>query len=140
MTKEEAIHILRDSKPSISFGDHDDKVLERVANVCFAIDMAVEALKEHKVGKWINRIEHGYVACPVCGYLTACGGEDVIENLHYCFWCGTKMEGLEDDAMDGIWKCSKCAEFKHCSKEARVLGKMDGCEDFLLPWMKSIEE
>lgn len=43
MTKEEAIHILRDSKPSTIM--KEGKVFERVADVCIAIDMAIESLK-----------------------------------------------------------------------------------------------
>lgn len=43
MTKEEAVHILRDSKPSTIM--KEGKVFERVANVCIAIDMAIESLK-----------------------------------------------------------------------------------------------
>lgn len=43
MTNEEAIHILRDSKPSTIM--KEGKVLDRVASVCIAIDMAIESLK-----------------------------------------------------------------------------------------------
>ena len=42
-------------------------------------------------------------------------------------------EGADDDTMDSVWKCSKCVDFEICSKEAKVLGKTDGCEDFCLP-------
>lgn len=46
---------------------------------------------ERKTGKWIDHIvEDGYVECPICGHLTTCWGS--IEDLHYCFWCGVKME------------------------------------------------
>lgn len=57
---------------------------------------AIDALKERaerKTGKWIDHIEDGYVECTVCGHLTTCWNEDGIEDLHYCFWCGAKMEG-----------------------------------------------
>ena len=43
MTHEEAIHILRDSKPSTIM--KEGEVFERVANVCIAIEMAIESLK-----------------------------------------------------------------------------------------------
>lgn len=43
-----------------------------------------------KMGKWIDHSEDGYVECPICGHLTTCEGN--IEDLHYCFWCGVKME------------------------------------------------
>ena len=50
----------------------------------------LEAFPERKTGKWIDHSEDGYVECPVCGHLTTCEG--VIEDLHYCFWCGLRME------------------------------------------------
>ena len=40
--------------------------------------------------KWIDHSEDGYVECPICGHLTTCEGN--IEDLHYCFWCGTRLE------------------------------------------------
>ena len=49
---------------------------------------------EERTGKWIDHSEEGYVECPLCGYLTACEGN--IEDLHYCFWCGAKMEGAAE--------------------------------------------
>lgn len=48
-----------------------------------------------KTGKWIDHRGDGYVECPICGNLTVCGGS--IEELHYCFWCGAKMEGEGDE-------------------------------------------
>ena len=45
---------------------------------------------ERKTGKWIDHSEDGYVECPLCGHLTTCDGN--IEDLHYCFWCGTRLE------------------------------------------------
>ena len=48
------------------------------------------ARQERKTGKWIDHSEEGYVECPICGHLTTCEGN--IEDLHYCFWCGEKME------------------------------------------------
>lgn len=57
-----------------------------------ALKMAIKALEERKTGKWIDHSEdgYGYVECPLCGYLTTCEGNK--EDLHYCFWCGAKME------------------------------------------------
>lgn len=43
-----------------------------------------------KVGEWIDHSDEGYVQCPFCGSLTTC--EDNIDELHYCFNCGAKME------------------------------------------------
>lgn len=45
---------------------------------------------EPKVGKWFDHSDEGYVQCPFCGSLTTC--EDNIDELHYCFSCGAKME------------------------------------------------
>lgn len=48
---------------------------------------------EPKVGKWLDHSDEGYVECPFCGSLTTC--EDNIDELHYCFNCGVKMERSE---------------------------------------------
>lgn len=45
---------------------------------------------EPKVGKWFDHSDEGYVQCPFCGSATTC--EDNIDELHYCFNCGAKME------------------------------------------------
>lgn len=57
-----------------------------------AVEQCVNYIKYSGVSRWINCIEDGYVECPVCGHLTTCWNEDGIEDLHYCFWCGTRME------------------------------------------------
>ena len=46
-----------------------------------------------KYGKWIDYREDGFVECPFCGHATNC--EDDIDELHYCFYCGAKMESEE---------------------------------------------
>lgn len=46
-----------------------------------------------KSGKWVDYSDEGYVECPFCGHATNC--EDDIDELHYCFYCGAKMEGEE---------------------------------------------
>ena len=46
---------------------------------------------DRKVGKWIDHSDDGYVECPFCGSATSC--DDNINELHYCFSCGAKMEG-----------------------------------------------
>ena len=53
-------------------------------------DAAKKEFAEHKTGKWIDHSEDGYVECPLCGHLTTCDGN--IEDLHYCFWRGLRME------------------------------------------------
>jgi hypothetical protein len=45
---------------------------------------------QQKTGKWIDCSDEGYVECPFCGHATNC--EDNIDELHYCFYCGARME------------------------------------------------
>lgn len=45
---------------------------------------------ERKKGKWENHIEDGYLECPFCGAATNCDGD--IEELHFCFSCGARLE------------------------------------------------
>lgn len=50
----------------------------------------------HKSGKWIDHsYEEGYVECPFCGYATNCEGN--IDELHYCFYCGARMESEDKE-------------------------------------------
>lgn len=46
--------------------------------------------QKQKSGKWIDYSDEGYVECPFCGHATNC--EDDIDELHYCFYCGARME------------------------------------------------
>lgn len=50
---------------------------------------------ERKTGKWISHIEDGYLECPFCGAATNCYGDE--SELHFCFSCGAKMEGVRND-------------------------------------------
>ena len=50
---------------------------------------------EQKVGRWISYIEDGYLECPFCGAATNCDGNE--SELHFCFSCGAKMEGVRND-------------------------------------------
>ena len=45
---------------------------------------------ERKVGKWVDHSDDGYVECPFCRSATNC--DDNINELHYCFSCGAKIE------------------------------------------------
>ena len=47
-------------------------------------------LPKEKTGYWIDYSDEGYVECPFCDHATNC--EDNIDELHYCFYCGAKME------------------------------------------------
>ena len=75
----------------------EEAIYELETNVCYATNdirraciMAVEALEQQKTGKWIDCSDEGYVECPFCGHATTC--EDNIDELHYCFYCGARME------------------------------------------------
>jgi len=48
------------------------------------------AQPDREVGKWIDHSDDGYVECPFCRSATNC--DDNIDELHYCFSCGAKME------------------------------------------------
>lgn len=50
---------------------------------------------QQKTGKWIDCSDEGYVECPFCGHATTC--EDNIDELHYCFYCGARMEAESED-------------------------------------------
>lgn len=87
MTREEAIKTIKANYPS---GGYED--------LRQALDMAVEALQEQKVGHWeavyidtvYGRFQAKNKVCSVCGhpekYIVA----------PYCRWCGAKMEGAEE--------------------------------------------
>ena len=51
--------------------------------------------QKQKSGKWIDYSDEGYVECPFCGHATNC--EDNIDELHYCFYCGAKMESEDKE-------------------------------------------
>lgn len=50
---------------------------------------------ERKTGRWISYIEDGYLECPFCGAATNCDGDE--SELHFCFSCGAKMIGGDED-------------------------------------------
>lgn len=67
---------------------------------CLTIDETVKALERlpsvtQKSGKWIDYRDEGFVECPFCGHATNC--EDDIDELHYCFYCGAKMESEDKE-------------------------------------------
>lgn len=66
----------------------------------YALEMVKSSIEElptaePKVGRWLDHSDEGYVQCPFCGSLTTC--EDNIDELHYCFNCGAKMERSKDE-------------------------------------------
>ena len=46
--------------------------------------------KQQKTGHWIYYSEEGVVECSECGSATVCNGN--INELHFCFSCGAKMD------------------------------------------------
>ena len=52
---------------------------------------------ERKTGRWISYIEDGYLECPFCGAATNCDGDE--SELHFCFSCGAKMIGGDEDVL-----------------------------------------
>lgn len=60
-----------------------------------SLDVAFKALEERPQGEWIDHSDEGYVECPFCGEATNC--EDNKDELHYCFHCGAKMKGSEEE-------------------------------------------
>ena len=88
--REEAIEMLQeaiDSYPPTMKGQGRtrDSTLEEAIDLIKSIPTV-----EPKVGTWFDHSDEGYVQCPFCGSLTTC--EDNIDELHYCFNCGAKME------------------------------------------------
>lgn len=57
-----------------------------------AVDMAINALKERKTGKWVKN-EYGTDHCSCCDYIPAY--DTAIDDIYYspyCPNCGAKME------------------------------------------------
>ena len=87
MTKEEAIRELIAMKP------HIDASMSVMGEVAY--NMAIEALKKQKTGKWIKDEEQSkehtepIFICSCCQNNSAWGTE---ERTRYCSFCGAKME------------------------------------------------
>ena len=64
-------------------------------DACFAIENAPTI---ERTGKWIDYSEDGYVECPFCHSATNC--DDNIDELHFCFSCGAKMDGRRTDGTE----------------------------------------
>ena len=87
MTREEAIEILNDDAYVLY---EDDSPYNRQA-----YDMAIEALREQKKGKWISQVGGGY-CCSKCGRYALHDVDGKFALLFakskYCPHCGAKME------------------------------------------------
>jgi DNA-directed RNA polymerase subunit RPC12/RpoP len=74
-----------------------------------------EVLYGRTQGEWLDYSEeYGYIECPFCGSATTC--EDNIDELHYCWNCGTHLQ----KGGEAIQK-SNCVTCDH-------FGKCEGCE------------
>lgn len=107
VTKEEAIESLEAQRDCIILschgGCHGGKECDEcdfmyakgtMGTMRQALDMAITALKERKIGKWIK--QNPMVDTEEC---SECGWNIVSEELEtpYCPYCGAKMEGAEDE-------------------------------------------
>ena len=52
-------------------------------------------LVDRPTGEWIDYSDEGYVECPFCHSATNCDGNK--DELHFCFSCGAKMKGGDDE-------------------------------------------
>ena len=88
----DAMRVIKDDWDA-SFSRED---VER-AEICrfHFIEISNIPTAEPKVGKWFDHSDEGYVECPFCGSLTTC--DDNIDELHYCFNCGSRMRGEKDE-------------------------------------------
>ena len=69
MTREEAIRVLEDNRPSVIFEDKDAQ--KRMAELCKAIDMAIEAL------------ENKPTTCEKCIHVKSCRKVIILKNRTY---------------------------------------------------------
>ena len=82
MTREEAIKGLKAFRKEFSGYKPNEEMF----------DMAIKALEqEPKTGHWIPT--YGNVKCSVCGSVK--DSRDVGKAVHYCDFCGAKMESEE---------------------------------------------
>lgn len=101
MTNKEAIRIIENVNANNNcincFYKYD--VTCEDCRVNTALEKAIEALKNQKVGYWINR--HNIYAnktfdtkvCSECQYEYSYDAETGISNANFCPYCGAKMEG-----------------------------------------------
>lgn len=101
MTREEAIRVLTENRPSLIF--EDEEAQKRMADLCEAIDMAIEALKADKHGEWIKKVSPsgntGWWKCSECGAVIF-SESDIDKYYHhaYCGVCGAYMRGDSNEA------------------------------------------
>lgn len=67
------------------FGHYFESFMNEVSQ------LPVEDIKPVKYAQWIDHKEDGYVECPICGSCTNCEYDESIDDLNYCFSCGSRL-------------------------------------------------
>lgn len=92
MSKEECIEILSDMR-----AEYNIFVNVKEATRYHCLSIAIKALKDEPVGKWIDPQDPICYKCSNCGrYVNQEYGLSNPIFYHYCPWCGAKMEGVEN--------------------------------------------
>ena len=67
-----------------------DKCVQESEQLVEWLEELKQLRKQTKTGHWIDYSEEGFVKCSECGSATNCDGN--INELHFCFSCGAKMD------------------------------------------------
>ena len=86
----DAIDAIIDNAPTVDTYTEDD--VQEAIKAGYQVGYELPKAKfERPQGEWIDHSEDdGYVECPFCGCATNCEGN--IDELHYCWNCGAKMQ------------------------------------------------
>ena len=90
ISRQAAIDALENQKDKNAKGDIGGFYNTIIQHDIDAIAELPSVQPERKKGEWIDNSEDGYVECPFCHSATNC--DDNINELHFCFSCGAKME------------------------------------------------
>ena len=89
MTREEAIKYLEKADVTV--------YQEPKTRTAEALEMAIKALQEQKVGKWIRG---GHCCGDTEWKCSVCGADEWRTNATpFCMWCGAKMEGTDNGSI-----------------------------------------
>ena len=67
-----------------------EKCVQESEQLALWLEELKQLRKQKKTGHWIDYSEEGFVECSECGSATNCDGN--INELHFCFSCGAKMD------------------------------------------------